>query len=180
MACELFCLRTEGLTGADPGGNWTLIDGSYSGDLIGDDPCITWADLGVGLNTFEYCGPACNSMDCVSIDLYKMAIGNNQDQTISVCVSDPPFFVRDYFNAGVDGTIQIFDQAGNELDLINDEDEVDPADLVYPGSMFFTIRITGTPPAGYTTICACVDEFTLTVNSVETGEAGTGSNNAAC
>lgn len=182
MACQPFCLRTDGLTGADAGGTWTVVSGSYSGSLAGDDPCINWQLLPVGTSvTFEYSLPGCSGGSSTSqVVLYSMDIGSMNNCNYTICVSETSYDVADCMNISVgdDGTLTWggYNGAG-----FNQTTGIFDPSAAGVGVYTITATINATPPGGYTDVGCCDDiHATAIITVVNAANAGTGGQYAVC
>lgn len=179
--CDPFCLRTDGLTGADPGGTWEDVNSTHTGTLVGDDPCVNWADLSPGDNLFRYCLAGCGGGEvCADVTIYKMDIGQvGTNQSITLCEDDDPVNV---FNAlaitlGPDGIGAWTGDTGNAGWT---EPNFDPS-LSGVGTFTYTYTITPDLPGGYTDLGCCSPiSVTMTITVTNTANAGSGGNVAGC
>lgn len=181
MACTNFSLRTDGLTGADPGGTWTLVSGSYSGSLAGDNPSIDWDDLGFGANVFEYCIPGCDgNPDCEQVTLYKMDIGTvSGGTTLDLCEGDDAENLSTVLTIAV-GPDGVGTWSGDTANAGWSEPLFDPG-LSGPGTFTFTYTIDPDVPPSSTDL-ACCDPVsaTIIVNVSAGASAGTGGSFSGC
>lgn len=180
MACNPFCLRTMGLTGADAGGTWTNPDGNYSGTLTGDDPCVEWSQLSQGNNQFVYTLTGCDGNPATAtVNLYVLQLGQVNAYNATVCEDDAVINLQTAMGivVGPDGQGA---WSGSTANPGWTEPSFNPA-ASGVGTFTFTYTITPNNPQGYTDL-GCCDPITATATIIVTAgsNAGSGGNFAGC
>jgi len=187
--CDNFCLRTDGLTGADAGGTWELVSGSFSGSLVSDDPCIDTSDLGFGLNVFEYKLPASGECPEVTstLNLYRANLGSGDAATeVTICDNQDPVILISLignFVSGIDATYtwtNVDSAAGYSFNGFYTISSFDPkVDGV--GAYRFILTATPNLPSGFLLEECCEPIiFQLRIIVTEGFNAGDGGNFVVC
>jgi hypothetical protein len=187
--CDNFCLRTDGLTGADTGGTWALVSGSFSGSLATDNPCIDTTDLGFGLNVFSYTLPA--SGECPEVvselKLYRANLGSGDEtNAITICDNQDPVILVSLignFVGGTDATYtweNINSASGYSFNGFYTLSSFDPK---VDGVGVYRFRLLATPnlPSGFLLEECCEPlKFDIEITVTEGFNAGTGGNFVVC
>jgi hypothetical protein len=202
MACAIF-LRTDLLTGADTGGEWTYdgysIDnttfgagGTAPGALVGDNPELDVTGWTPGFYKFTYAGGTGECADEVSTILAVIASPD------AGCTPDDITYCEGEGGSGVNLLTLKNDECEEEItndDLTIEWDGVsdDPGAAFSAGSLdiedlpvgtyTFTFTKTATVPGGFT-LSECenceASEATLTIIITENFTAGTANSVAVC
>lgn len=188
MPCGPFSLRSDGLTGADPGGSWSVTAGTYGGPaLTGDNPTVNIStDIPVGQSvTFRYTGLSCDGNPVTAdVTLLNLNIGlPGTNTTTTLCEDDAAVnpwnilgstlgpngqmvWTGDITNAGFSGTTPTA--------------TFDPS-LSGIGTFTFTATVSEQTPAGFASI-GCCDPFSNTITIIVEAvfDAGVGGSFAGC
>ncbi len=198
MSCNLL-LRTQGLTGADPGGTWTyngfhatsntgpFAPGTFNPTLTGDDPAVDFTGAEPGYHQFTYTGLDCDnnpvSQNLVVAVVARPNAGTNG--TVDACDSETITLILADYLTGEDtngvwthtgGTIDggsTWTPGTGTLDLVNHP----------PTTLTFSYTVTPQAPGGYSLqSCINCDPVSSTVTVVVNADfiVGTANNLAVC
>lgn len=187
MACGTFNLRTDFLTGADPGGSWAVTAGTYGGSpLTGDDPAVNIStDIPLGqFVTFQYSGLDCDSNTVTAdVSIVNMDLGSITSASDDLCTTDTAvtIFTELSGTLGAHGAIVWSGDVGNAG--FSGSGTTATFDPSASGIGTFTFTSTINPDApGAATDLGCCDPIsaTYTVTVTAAFDPGTGGTFAGC
>lgn len=159
MACLPFNLRTDGLTGADTGGTWSLVAGSYSGVLSGDNPAVNISAIPSGTSaTFRYFGNDCDgNLVFEDVTLYNMEIGTSSDNSDTICTNDSIINLYTFLSGNVGSNANIVwggDVTTPPFSGTGTSATFNPA-LAINGTYAFSMAFLPSAPGGYADLGCC-------------------------
>lgn len=190
MACPNFNLRTDGLSGAETGGDWTLISGTYPGSLAGDNPAIVIDDLGFGSNVFEYRfspeNPLCPDVYSQVI-LFRPNLGEGEDSDVELCANGSPQVLINFIDGFVAGANAIYSWGGGgtsspgyNIGTNYNNTTFDPS-VAGVGVYTFILNVDPSVPAGFDVLACCEGfEIELVITVVAAFDPGVGGNIVVC